>query len=61
MLFTLMLHVTVMSLLFQAGLVLIGNTLARRLSNWKYTRVLATRIAGAALIGFGAKLAFDNR
>lgn len=60
-LFTLMLHVTAMSLLFQMGLVFIGNALARYLSNCKYARVFANRIAGAALIGFGVKLAFDNR
>lgn len=60
-LLTLMLHVTAMSLLFQTGLVLIGNSLSRRLSNWKHARVFASRIAGAALIGFGVKLAFDNR
>lgn len=60
-LFTLILHVTAMSLLFQTGLVFIGNVLARYLSNWKYARLVAHRVAGAALIGFGVKLAFDNR
>jgi len=57
----LMAHVTVISLLYQTGLVLVGNAAARRLSKWRYARLVATRLAGVALIGFGAKLAFSNR
>ncbi len=60
-LFTLMMHVTAISFLYQAGLVLVGNAVAKRLSQWQYARLVATRLAGAALIGFGAKLAFNNR
>jgi threonine/homoserine/homoserine lactone efflux protein len=60
-LLTLMVHVTAISFLYQTGLVLVGNAVARRLSQWKYARLIATRLAGVALIGFGAKLAFSNR
>jgi len=60
-LLTLMVHVTAISFLYQTGLVLVGNAVARRLSQWQYARLLATRLAGVALIGFGVKLAFNNR
>jgi len=56
-----MAHVTVISLIYQAGLVFVGNMVARRLSALPYARKLATRLAGAALIGFGVKLALGNR
>jgi len=60
-LLTLMLHVTAISLLYQTVLVLAGNAVSRRLSRWQYARLIATRLAGIALIGFGVKLAFNNR
>jgi leucine efflux protein len=41
--------------------VLAGNAVARRLSRWQYARLIATRLAGVALFGFGVKLAFNNR
>jgi threonine/homoserine/homoserine lactone efflux protein len=56
-----MAHVTIISLLYQAGLVFVGNMVARRLSALPYARKLATRLSGAALIGFGVKLALGNR
>jgi leucine efflux protein len=56
-----MAHVTGISFIYQTGLVLVGNVLARRLSKWPYARSVATRLAGVALIGFGAKLALNNR
>ena len=56
-----MAHVTVISFIYQAGLVLIGNVVARRLSALPYARKLATRFAGVALVGFGIKLALGNR
>jgi len=56
-----MLHVTLLSFLYQAGLVLVGNTVAVRLKAFPYARRLATRLAGIALIGFGCKLAAGNR
>jgi len=56
-----MLHVTVIAFVYQAGLVLVGNAAARRFARWPQARRLATRLAGVALIGFGARLALDNR
>ena len=54
-------HVTAISFLYQASLVLVGNAVARKLSQWGSVRLVATRLAGVALIGFGIKLAFNNR
>jgi threonine/homoserine/homoserine lactone efflux protein len=56
-----MAHVTVLSCLYQIGLVLAGNTVARRLSNSRMARALGRRLAGLALIGFGIRLALDSR
>lgn len=56
-----MLHVTGISLAYQTGLVLIGNAVARKLSRVKHARSMARRLAGAALIGFGIKLALNNK
>jgi len=56
-----MLHVTVLSFLYQAGLVLVGNAVAARLKALPQARRLATQLAGIALIGFGFKLAASNR
>lgn len=56
-----MLHVTILSFLYQAGLVLLGNAIAARLKSLPYLRRLATQLAGIALIGFGLKLAASNR
>jgi leucine efflux protein len=56
-----MAHVTVISFLYQTGLVLIGNAVVRTLSSLPVVRSVATRFAGLALIGFGVKLALSNR
>ena len=56
-----MLHVTLISLAYQAGLVFVGNAAARRLSRVRHARIMASRLAGLALIGFGVKLALNNR
>jgi leucine efflux protein len=56
-----MLHVTLIAFVYQSGLVLIGNAAARRLGRWPAARRVATRLAGVALIGFGARLALDGR
>jgi leucine efflux protein len=56
-----MAHVTIISFLYQAGLVFAGNAVARRLSAIPFARKMATRLAGIALIGFGVKLAANNR
>jgi len=56
-----MAHVTIISFLYQVGLVLVGNAVARRLRAIPSARRIATRLAGIALIGFGVKLATSNR
>lgn len=60
-LIAMMTHVTVLSFAYQLGLVLLGNFVARKLATFPFARSLATRLAGTALIGFGVKLALDNR
>lgn len=58
---TMMAHVTIISLLYQAGLVFAGNAVANRLKAMPAARKVATRLGGIALIGFGLKLAANNR
>ena len=57
----LMVHVTLLSLFYQTGLVLVGNLMAQRLSKVRAVRIIATRLAGIALIGFGVRLALDAK
>jgi threonine/homoserine/homoserine lactone efflux protein len=54
-------HVTILSFLYQLGLVLVGNSIASKLKTLPSARKIATRLAGIALIGFGIKLASNNR
>jgi threonine/homoserine/homoserine lactone efflux protein len=56
-----MAHVTLISLLYQTALVVVGNAIARKLASVPAARAMATRLAGVALIGFGIKLASTNR
>uniref|UniRef100_UPI002FC2FB92 LysE family translocator n=1 Tax=Desulfogranum japonicum TaxID=231447 RepID=UPI002FC2FB92 len=56
-LFAMMIHVTIISAIYQTCLVLMGNSAAKLLSQWKYSKTIATRLAGIAFIAFGAKLA----
>lgn len=56
-----MAHVTVISLVYQGLLVLVGNRVATMLRGVPSARRLATRLGGIALIGFGVKLAVENR
>jgi leucine efflux protein len=56
-----MLHVTLLSFIYQAGLVLVGNAVAAKLKTLPFARRLATQLAGVALVGFGLKLAASNR
>lgn len=55
-----MAHVTLASLAYQTGLVLIGGAITRRLARWPGARQLARRACGIALLGFGLKLAADS-
>lgn len=59
-LIAMMLHVSVLSFMYQFLLVIIGNSIASKLKSFPWARVFATRLAGIALIGFGIKLAFGN-
>ncbi|MBA3027818.1 MAG: LysE family translocator [Desulfobacteraceae bacterium] len=54
-------HVTVISLIYQTGLVLVGNSIVQRISQLQYVRLIATRLAGVVIIGFGVKLFLNNR
>jgi len=54
-------HVTVISLVYQTCLVLVGNLVAQRFSQWRLIRLIATRLAGTAFIGLAIKLAYNNR
>lgn len=56
----LLLHVTLISLLYQSGLVLIGHWVARRLAAYAWLNRFLRRLCGIALIGFGIKLALDR-
>lgn len=57
----LMLHVTLLSLLYQTLLVLAGHWVARRLAGQGRLVLLLRRLCGIALVGFGLRLALDNR
>jgi leucine efflux protein len=56
-----MAHVTLLSLLYQGLLVLLGNRVANALRALRSARRVATRLAGIALVGFGIKFATSNR
>jgi threonine/homoserine/homoserine lactone efflux protein len=55
-----MLHVSLICLLYQTCLVMVGDRLARRLSGLQRLRGYARRLAGIALIGFGVRLAIER-
>ena len=56
-LFVMMIHVTIISAMYQTCLVLVGNSAAKLISKWKYSKTIATRLAGIAFIAFGVNLA----
>jgi len=60
-LFFMMLHVTIISLLYQSLLVIAGKAVAERLAKWRIVRWIAARAAGAILLGFGLALADSKR
>lgn len=57
----LMTHVSIISFLYQTGLVFMGNWMAKRLIRWPMIRLIAPRLAGIAFIAFGVKLALNKR
>jgi threonine/homoserine/homoserine lactone efflux protein len=57
----LLLHVTGLSLLYQTALVLAGHWAARRLAGQSRPALLLRRLCGLALVGFGIRLALDDR
>ena len=58
---SLMAHVTIISLIYQSTLVVIGNAMIQRLSNFKYLRIIAARFAGLAIMCCGVKLILNKR
>jgi leucine efflux protein len=56
-----MVWVVLISALYQTLLVVVGNKVALSLKGLPYARKLANQLAGVALIGFGIKLALNNR
>lgn len=56
-----MVHVTVISFLYQAGLVVLGNAVAKRLAALPSARKIAIRLSGIALVGFGIRLALSDK
>jgi threonine/homoserine/homoserine lactone efflux protein len=55
-----MAQVSGLSFLYQTGLVLAGNQLAKRLGRIRGVRAASSRIAGMALIGFGLRLGLSR-
>jgi threonine/homoserine/homoserine lactone efflux protein len=56
-----MAHVSLISLVYQTGLVLVGNAVAVRLSRFQHAVVWARRLVGLGLLGFGIKLAINRK
>jgi threonine/homoserine/homoserine lactone efflux protein len=56
-----MAHVSLISLVYQTGLVLVGNAVAVRLSRFQHARILARYVVGLGLIGFGIRLAVKRQ
>lgn len=54
-------HVSVIGLLYQTGLVVAGQAARRACARYAWTGRWGRRLAGATLIGFGLKLAFNRR
>ncbi len=59
-LIALMLHVVIISFIFQTGLVVVGKTAAQWLSRYQMARKLGRRMGGAALLGCSVKLALSS-
>jgi leucine efflux protein len=54
-------HVSLISLVYQTGLVFVGNAVSVRLSGFSRAGVWASRLVGLGLLGFGIKLAISAR
>ncbi len=52
-----MFHVTIISFIYQSLLVVTGNYVKQFLCKWRFSKLVATRLAGIALIAFAIKLA----
>lgn len=52
-----MAHVTLITALWQGGLVMVGNAVAQRMRGWPQARMLATRLGGVALLLLALRLA----
>lgn len=55
------LHVSMLSFIYQIGLVFLGNSVAKKMKTFPSARQWAIRLSGLALIGFGLKLAFNSK
>ena len=60
-LIAMVLHVSILSFVYQAGLVLLGNGVAKKMKTFPSARKWAMKFAGITLIGFGIKLAFNSK
>ena len=56
-----MAHVSLISLIYQTGLVLVGNVVSVKLSRFQCAHVLARRLVGLGLLGFGIRLAVKRQ
>lgn len=56
-----MAHVSLISLVYQTGMVLVGNAVAVRLSQYQRARALAGRLVGLGLLGFGFRMAIRRQ
>ncbi len=54
-------HVSLICLIYQSGLVFVGNAVAVKLSGFRSARLIARRLVGLGLIAFGLKLAVGKR
>jgi len=53
-------HVSLISLVYQTGLVVVGNVVARKLARFQSAGTLARRTVGLGMIAFGIKLAINR-
>jgi threonine/homoserine/homoserine lactone efflux protein len=56
-----MVHVSLISLVYQTALVLVGNAVALKFSRFQHARLSARRLVGLGLLSFGLKLALNRK